>query len=265
MKITEGSCKTALSPSKLPGLDYSLNPYRGCSHRCAYCYVPHVLRLSRKTWGSFVEAKKNIPTVLARELAKKKQGVVGLSTVTDPYQPLEKKLRLTRYCLEQLLRHDVPVSVQTKSSLVQRDIDLLSRFSRAEVMISMGTFHDEERRLLEPGASSIKSRLETLRCFSDTTVKTSVFFGPIYPTLAPRDVPSLVDTFLEYGVQEIMIDSFHLKPGVAADILAALDPLPSLKARFQMELQSNHSSYARLYDMLHATGKQKGLTVVDAF
>jgi DNA repair photolyase len=265
MKITEVFCKTALSPSKLPGLDYSLNPYRGCSHHCAYCYVPNVLRLPRKTWGSFVEAKKNIPRVLASELTKKTRGTVGLSTVTDPYQPLEKKLRLTRYCLEQLLRYDVPVSVQTKSSLVQRDIDLLSRFTNAEVMMSMGTLHDEERRLLEPGTSSIKSRLETLRCFSDTPVKTSVFFGPIYPTVTMCDIPSLVDLFLDHGVHEIMIDRFHLKPGVTADVIDALNNDPSLKTRFATELHNNQSYYSSLHNMLHSMGQQKGLTVVDAF
>ena len=94
MKIREVKCKSALSSSSLPGLDYSLNPYRGCQHNCAYCYVPNVLRIQRKEWGSFVEVKTNIPVVLSKELKKKKPGVVGLSTVTDPYQPIEKKYHL---------------------------------------------------------------------------------------------------------------------------------------------------------------------------
>jgi len=134
MRIREVKCKTALSKSNLPGLDYSLNPYRGCQHSCAYCYVPNVLRIKRNEWGSFVDVKTNIPNVLSKELRIKKPGVVGISTITDPYQPAENNYKLTRYCLEQLLRHDFPVCIQTKSDLVARDIDLISKFSKAEVM-----------------------------------------------------------------------------------------------------------------------------------
>ena len=83
MKVNEIKCKTALSKSKLPGLDYSLNPYRGCEHNCAYCYVPNVLRINREKWGTFVDVKTNIPNVLSKEIRNKEKGVVGLSTVTD--------------------------------------------------------------------------------------------------------------------------------------------------------------------------------------
>ena len=167
MKITEVECKSALSSSSLPGLDYSLNPYRGCQHNCAYCYVPNVLRISRLEWGGFVEIRKNMPLILAKELKNKKSGVVGISTVTDPYQPMEKKYNLTRYCLEQLLIHDFPVFIQTKSKLVLRDLDLISKFSNAEIMFSIGTLNEDERKILEPGASSINDRLNTLKKCSD--------------------------------------------------------------------------------------------------
>jgi len=123
MKIRQIDCKTALSPSRLPGLDYSLNPYRGCEHNCAYCYVPNV----------------------------------------DPYQPVEEKYELTRYCLEQLLMHDFPICIQTKSNLIVRDIDIISKFSDAEVMVSIATLNDVERKLLEPNSSSIDERLDVIR------------------------------------------------------------------------------------------------------
>ena len=122
MGIKEVKCKTALSKSNLPGLDYSLNPYRGCMHNCAYCYVPNVLRINREEWGKFVEVKINIQNVLSKEVKTKKQGIVGISTVTDPYQPIEKRNKITRFCLEQLLKYDFPISIQTKSSLVLKDI-----------------------------------------------------------------------------------------------------------------------------------------------
>ena len=142
MQIKEITCSTALSPSKLPGLMYSLNPYRGCQHQCAYCYVPNILRIPRDQWGEFVHVKTNCPSVLSKELRIKPKGVVGLSTVTDPYQPLEKKYQLSRYCLVQLLKHDFPVSIQTKSSLIQRDSDLISQFSDVEIILSIATLND---------------------------------------------------------------------------------------------------------------------------
>ena len=180
MIIREVNCKTALSTSSLPGLDYSLNPYRGCQHNCAYCYVPNVLHIKRNNWGNFVDVRTNIPNILSKELKKKKPGIIGISTVTDPYQPIEKKFNLTRYCLEQLLKYDFPICIQTKSDLVARDIDLISKFSDAEVMFSIGTLNDNERKILEPYSSPILNRLETIKQFSGEGIYVTVFFGPIY-------------------------------------------------------------------------------------
>jgi len=218
MKIKEIKCKTALSKSNLPGLDYSLNPYRGCQHNCAYCYVPNVLKINREEWGSFVDVKTNIPNMLAKELKKKKFGVIGISTVTDPYQPIEKKYKLTRYCLEQLLIHDWPICIQTKSNLIVRDIDLISKFSDVEVMVSIGTLNDEERKMLEPQSSSINDRLDALKQFSNIGIKTGIFFGPVYPTIKKEDIPKIIDTFAESGAKEIMVDKFNLKPGILENV-----------------------------------------------
>jgi DNA repair photolyase len=214
MQINEIKCKTALSKSNLPGLTYSLNPYKGCQHNCCYCYVPNVLRIERKDWGSFVDVKTNIPFVLANELKKKKPGMVGISTVTDPYQPIEEKYKLTRYCLEQLLIYDFPVNIQTKSDLVTRDLDLILKFKNIEVMFSIGTINDSERKILEPFSSPIQKRLDAMKKISDTGIKTSVFFGPIYPTIKKQDLPDIISTFLEFGAKEIMVDKFNLKPGI---------------------------------------------------
>jgi len=214
MKVTEIICKTALSKSNLPGLNYSLNPYRGCEHNCAYCYVPNVLRINRGSWGGFVEVRKNIPSILAKELKNKKKGMVGISTVTDAYQPVENKFKLTRYCLEQLLIYDFPVCIQTKSNLVVRDIDLISKFSKKEVIFSIGTLNDNERKLLESNASSITSRLNALKKISDEGINTTIFFGPIYPTIKIEDLEKIVDVFYENGAKEIIVDKFNLKPGI---------------------------------------------------
>ena len=265
MKIKEITCKTALSSSSLPGLDYSLNPYKGCQHACAYCYVPNVMRFNRNEWGHFVDVKTNIPVVLAKELKKKKHGVVGISTVTDPYQPIEKKYKLTRYCLEQLLIHDFPICVQTKSDLILRDIDIISKFSNAEIMISIATLNDGERKLLEPNSSSIQDRLNVLQQFSDAGVETSVFFGPIYPTIKLDDVSGIIDAFVQYGATEIMIDKLNLKPGIWKNIESTLDKNPNILDIFSKKLFEDEDYFAKIRDNIKELGRRKNVHIINAF
>lgn len=257
MKITEIKCKTALSPSRLPGLDYSLNPYRGCQHNCCYCYVPNVLRIKRNEWGSFVNVKTNIPNILSKELKKKKPGIVALSTVTDPYQPIEKKYRLTRYCLEQLLINNFPTHIQTKSDLVIRDIDIISKFDDIEVMFSIGTIDDSERKILEPYASSIQNRLKAMEKLSASGVKTSVFFGPIYPTVKKENLASLVNTFIDHGAKGIMVDKFNLKPGIK-QILE--EKIPE-----DIDIIENTSYFRDMYNEINQICLNKNVKAVLAF
>lgn len=257
MKVREINCKTALSRSLLPGLVYSLNPYRGCQHNCAYCYVPNVLRIPRNDWGLFVDIKKNIPVVLSKELKNKKPGTVGISTVTDPYQPIENKYKLTRYCLEQLLKFDFPVCIQTKSSLVTRDIDSISKFTKAEVMFSIGTLEDTERKILEPYPSSVNERLSAMKICSDVGIKTTVFFGPIYLTIKPDDIPRIIDTFISYGAKEIMADKFNLKPGIFENIK---------KYKISnFERVKNESYFKEILDEMKKYGNKRKIKIVSAF
>ncbi len=176
--------KSALSPSRLPGLDYALNPYRGCGHGCVYCYAPDVLRMDDwQEWGCEPDVKENLPVVLAKELKKKKSGVVGLGTVTDPYQPIEAKTKITRYCLEQLAQKDWPVCIQTKSDLVLRDIDILSKMENVEVGFTLTTLDEGVGKTIEPNSSPSQNRVVALRQLSEAGIKTWVFLGPIVPTL----------------------------------------------------------------------------------
>ena len=213
MKVREVSCNTALSPSSLPGLDYALNPYRGCSVGCVYCYAPSVLREERP-WGRFVDVKRNIPAVLAKELRRKPRGVVGLGTVTDGYQPVEGRYRLTRYCLEQLVRHDFPVSIQTKSSLVLKDLDLLRRLREAEVGVTVTTLDEAERRRFEPFASPTERRLATLRSLNDAGVRTWAFLGPILPVTTDATLEPLLRGIRDSGTHRVLFDRLRFRPGI---------------------------------------------------
>jgi DNA repair photolyase len=195
----------------------------------------------------------------------KKTGVVGISTVTDPYQPLEQKHLLTRYCLEQLLKVDFPIHIQTKSNLVTRDMDLISRFSDSQVMMSIATIHDEERKILEPHSSSIQERLYTLRIFADAGVKTSVFFGPIYPTTSLEEIPSILDVIQESGVTEIWIDILRLKPGIWNNIEKELKQNPEVCRIFSKHAFGNKNYYMNIREEIRKKGKERNLRILDAF
>lgn len=213
-RVEEMCCRTALSPSLLPSIDYTLNPYYGCQHGCIYCYAPNVFKINRQDWGKFVKPKTNIPKILAQELKNKKRGIVGISTVTDPYQPLEKKYQLTRYCLEQLQRYDYPINILTKSSLVTRDSDIIQKFSQSAVGVTITTVHPDEIENLEPYASVITERLEAITKFSNIGIYTYICMGPLFPTLNLEDIPGLLKTYFATGIRELVVDTVHLKPGI---------------------------------------------------
>jgi DNA repair photolyase len=244
---------------------YSLNPYRGCQHNCAYCYAPCVLRIPREHWGTRIEVKTNIPTVLAQELRKKKPGVVGISTVTDPYQSLERTYGLTRKCLEHLASCEFPAHIQTKSALVTRDIDLLSRCSDAQVMMSIGTLNDQERRLLEPMSSSIPDRLAALKQLSDAGIPICVFFGPVYPTIEVEDVPYILDVFQASGVSELWVDRLNLKPGIWDNIQTTVKSDQRMRLAFVRTVVEKKDSYTHLRDAIHTGCRERHMQMIDAF
>jgi DNA repair photolyase len=205
--------------------------------------------------------KKNIPVILAHELKKKKPGVVGISTVTDPYQPVEQKYKVTRFCLEQLLLYDFPVHIQTKSALVIRDIDLLKRFSDSQVMFSIGTLHENERRLLEPEASSIQERITALQQCSNAGLKTAVFFGPAYPTTSVNEIPKFLDIMKDAGAKEIWIDMLRLKPGIQENIQKSIQREPELIRRFSEPVDY----YRSIREEIRKQGNTRNIRIIDAF
>jgi DNA repair photolyase len=139
MIVKETEAKTILSKSQI--YDYALNAYVGCQHNCLYCYAKFMKRFTghREPWGAFVDVKINAAELLAREVKKKRKGRVWISGVCDAYQPLEKKYMLTRSCLEIFVEQGWPVTIQTKSPLVLRDIAILKRSTDAEVGFTITT------------------------------------------------------------------------------------------------------------------------------
>ncbi|MFX0194805.1 MAG: radical SAM protein [Candidatus Hodarchaeota archaeon] len=247
MKVTEVSCKSALSKSGL-GYDYALNPYRGCEHGCTYCYAPAVLRETRP-WGQFVDIKRNIPSILAKELRRRMKGHVGIGTVTDAYQPVEQRYEVTRRCLEQLLRFDFPISIQTKSSLVLRDLDLLKQFSQVDVGVTITSYDDNLRQVFEPRAASVSERLVTLEQLSAHGIATWLFLGPILPSITDKNLEDLIKAAMKSGVQEIIIDKLRLKAGIWKRMVHGLKQTnPELIKVFRRTLWSNNPYFTIVGD-----------------
>ncbi|HOX47422.1 MAG TPA: radical SAM protein [Myxococcota bacterium] len=181
MIVREIQARSILSRSKI--YDYVVNPYVGCRHGCSYCYARFMKRFTghREAWGEFVDAKINAADLLRRELTRKQPGRVWVSGVCDAYQPLEKRYRLTRQCLELLFQHGWPVTVQTRSPLVLRDLDLLRAAQDLEVGLSVTTAEDRFRRLFERCAPPIPARLEALAELHAAGVRTFAMIAPLLP------------------------------------------------------------------------------------
>ncbi|MFP4141870.1 MAG: radical SAM protein [Thermoplasmata archaeon] len=222
VKVNITDCKTALSDSGLES-DYALNPYRGCSHGCLYCYSPYVIKEERH-WGDFLDVKRNIPRVLAKELKNKDRGVVRVGSVTDPYQKAEKQYSLTRKCLFQLKNKEFPVIVQTKSPIVKRDIDLYTEMN-IDIGFTVTSLNEEFRSVFEPGAPPVSERLSAIRELNEEGIDTWVFIGPLLPYVndSEEDLRRLKNTLESIGVEEIYLDKLNVRKGMWSDIKEQLD------------------------------------------
>ncbi len=182
LKIKEVQAKGILNKSKI--YDYCVNCYTGCEHQCAYCYASLFMRRYSghvEPWGNFVDVKVNAPEVLEKQVRRAKKGIVWLSSVCDAYQPLEAKYKLTRRCLEVLAAAEFPVTVQSKSALLLRDIDVFRRFKDIEVGFTVATNDDRVSKLVEPGASPVSERIAALADLKAAGIRTYAFIGPILP------------------------------------------------------------------------------------
>ena len=191
---------------------YYLNPYVGCMIGCAFCYVADRAELSRKLegrarypWGRYVDVKVNAPEVLARELANAEPGFVRMSPIlTDPYQPLEKKYRITRGCLEKMIGTGFVPGVLTRGARVREDVELLARIPRAAVGMSIPTDDDSVRRAFEPGADSIEARIEALAACHAAGIMTVAVVQPMLPMN-----PERLAAMLAPHVRAVRVDRMH--------------------------------------------------------
>ena len=177
-----------------------------------------------------MDVRVNMPTVLAKEINRKERGVVWLGSVCDAYQPAEKRYEITRKCLEQLAKVDLPVSLLTKSSLSCRDFDLMRTFSDFELGYSIVCANDSIRSLTEPGASSIEERIGAITKANEKGLDPWAFIAPIMPGITdrPGEIEDLIGKLASAGVRRIGFDPFRPKPGIWPRMNVSLENMPDL-------------------------------------
>ncbi len=221
--INEIEVKSVLQKSNLPDAEYCINPYIGCLHSCVYCYARFMRRFTghvNEKWGEFLDVKINAPDILRKELKRKKiEKLVFLGSVTDIYQPAEKKYGLTREILQILQEHDVPVAFQTKSDLVLRDLDILKKFSTCDIGFTIITTDENVRKSFEPYASPISKRINALKILHFEGIGTYVFIGPILPHIT--NLEGIIES-VENNIDGVMAEILNIRCGNWNDIQKVL-------------------------------------------
>jgi DNA repair photolyase len=225
-QFLKDSSKTIIAYNDSPdiGFEASVNPYRGCEHGCIYCYArpfhEYLGFSSGLDFESKIMVKENAPKLLRDELSspKWKPQVIAMSGVTDCYQPVERKLKLTRGCLEVLAEFRNPVGIITKNFLVTRDIDLFSELARhnaAAVYISITTLDTELRKIMEPRTSPPAARLEAIRRLAQAGIHVGVLMAPIIPGLTDHEIPAILAAAASAGAKSAGHVTLRLPHAVA--------------------------------------------------
>ena len=192
------------------GFEASVNPYRGCEHGCIYCYARPTHEYLGFSAGLDFETrimvKERAPELLRRELSspKWKPQTIALSGVTDCYQPIERKLKLTRGCLEVLAEFRNPVGIVTKNHLITRDLDVLGELARHRAVaafISVTTLDTDLRKVMEPRTSPPAKRLATIEALSRTGIPVGVLVAPVIPGLTDHEIPAILDAAVKAGAK----------------------------------------------------------------
>jgi DNA repair photolyase len=224
----EDTCKTALNRvpdvSRVP-FRWTVNPYRGCSHSCHYCFARafHTyLDLGvGDDFSSKIVVKTNVVEVLRRELASPRWTgeTIAMGTATDPYQHCEGRYRLTGGIIAALVDFANPLSILTKSTMIVRDLELyrgLNEIAPLTVSMSVGTLDEEVRKVVEPGTPPGRKRLEILRCFAEAGIRTGVLVAPVLPGLTDDDehLDEVLEACEEAGVGWASAIVLHVRPGI---------------------------------------------------
>ena len=255
-RYQEVRCRSALNPVEGMPFRWTLNPYRGCTHACHYCFARRYHEQfelgSGDEFATVILVKTNLPEVLRRELARPSwdRELVAVGTATDPYQPIEGHYKLTRRSLEALCAARTPVGLITKGPMVVRDADLLSSIGAAAsctVYVSVPSVKDEAWRRLEPGTASPWQRLKAVRALADAGVHVGVLMAPLVPgiTTDPESIESTIRAVADHGAHFVGANVLFLQGGTRTHFLEFLGrEYPELTEAYD-ELYAGGSKYAK--------------------
>jgi DNA repair photolyase len=225
VRIREVECRSLLNKSGLA--DYAVNCYAGCSHGCRYCYARFATRYSHpgESWGDFVDVKINAPTILEKELKRRRTGRVFMSSVCDGWQPAESRYGLSGQCLEMLIRRGFPVTILTKSGLILRDLGLLAGKPDVELGVTVTTLNEALRKHIEPAGAPAENRFHVLEEAHRRGIETYAFVGPLMPGLTDTEenLAGLLKAIREAGVDYFYLDRLNPRFGVWPDVKALLE------------------------------------------
>jgi len=241
LEVFEETAKSILAENDSPDIPFrwSINPYRGCQHACAYCYArPYHEYLGFGAGTDFdtkIVAKVNAPELLHDALSRRAWTGewICFSGVTDCYQPMEAVYRLTRRCLEVCLQHANPVSIVTKGCLVVRDVDVLAELNRkagAPVYLSIPFADDRTAKLIEPQAPPPSRRFDAVRKLSEAGIPVGIMVAPVIPGLNDRDIPAILLRAAEAGAKSASYTALRLPGSVAPVFLERLREVLPLRA-----------------------------------
>jgi len=194
--------------SRRGGFDWTCNPYVGCSFGCLYCYAMYLPqnRRPKEDWGKWFQAKVNAVEVARKEARRVAGSCVYISSVTDPYMPVEKTLELTRGILEVLVPHQPRLLVQTRGPLVARDVDVFQKFKSIRVNMSIPTDDEEVRLPFEPKAPPLERRWEAIKAVKDAGIPVGICVTPMLPL---ENVDAFIDRLADFAPNVLVTQDFH--------------------------------------------------------
>lgn len=269
MEFKEIQAKTILTKCAIPGIDYVINPYIGCRFACKYCYASFMGRFVNKDineWGEYVYAKVNAPQLLKKEVVKLKNKGAGkeifFSSVTDPYQGVEAKYKLTRQCLQILADYGFKgvASILTKSDLVTRDIDIFKQLRNVTVGLTVTSTDDSISRYFEKFAPAVSKRLQALKILNRNGIKAYAFIGPLLPHFVTNSqkLEKLFQNLSQTGTRDMFIEHLNLAPYIRKRLLTEMKGTDqkildkfyvSQSKTYRQELESMIQSLIKKYKM----------------
>ncbi|TFF90290.1 MAG: radical SAM protein [Promethearchaeota archaeon] len=210
MKIDFREAKNVVVKSSIPGVDFVINPYTGCQHGCIYCYAEFMKRFTDhkgEDWGNFLDIKEfDVKKIKPKKYNNKS---ILISSVTDPYIPLEIKYKNTQKVLKSLLGTEAAIKILTKSKFAERDIDLFKQFKNIEVGISINTLDDQIAKKIEPLASKPIERIDLIAKLKKNNIKTFIFISPFFPVIT--DFRKIIGVSMDY-TDYYMFENLNFRP-----------------------------------------------------